>query len=92
MTDESTGVECPQPEFFCPQCDYAGTERQVHGHIGAKHVRKLKPIKHGTVAGYKAEKRRGLTTCPACKTAWRRYYAALRVKAKAGASRVRKGL
>lgn len=68
MSEESSD------EFFCQLCDYTGTEVQVTGHIGGKHVRRVRPIKHGTTAGYQVELRRKLPTCPACRAAWRRYY------------------
>lgn len=62
--------------WHCPQCGWEGTEHQVHGHIAGKHLKKLKPIRHGTVRGYRAEVNRGVPTCTACKVAWRRYYSA----------------
>ena len=46
----------------------------VWGHAGSKHKKPLKPIRHGTTAGYQAELRRGMTPCRTCRKAWRMYY------------------
>lgn len=58
----------------CPTCGKEfESEARLNGHIGGAH-RALKPVKHGTVAGYLAERRRGLQTCRSCRRAWRIYY------------------
>lgn len=59
--------------FHCPQCGYEGDENQVHGHIGAAHVRRRRPVHHGSVRGYWQHKRRKDPPCPACRLAWRIY-------------------
>lgn len=59
----------------CASCDFeSDSPSSVWGHAGAKHVRVPKPIKHGTIAGYQMELRRGEQTCYACRRAWRLYY------------------
>lgn len=54
----------------CDKCDYEA-EDQAHlwGHIGAKHVKKLRPIAHGTQRGYQMCLRRNGKACPACRRA-----------------------
>lgn len=34
----------------------------------------LKPIKHGTIGGYMAHRRREQAACASCTSAWRMYY------------------
>lgn len=59
----------------CASCEFESDNASaVYGHAGAKHARPLRPIRHGTTAGYQAELRRGLTPCRACRRAWRMYY------------------
>lgn len=64
-----------QNVWHCQSCDYeADSESKVWGHIGGKHQKIERPIRHGTAKGYQTERRRGLVTCAACKAAWARFY------------------
>lgn len=37
-------------------------------------MRKKEPIRHATIGGYAAHKRRGETACVPCRNVWRDYY------------------
>lgn len=54
----------------CDECEYEATSQmQLWGHYGSKHVKKLRPIAHGTQRGYQACLRRNGKACPACRRA-----------------------
>lgn len=79
--------------YFCGVCDYESmSEQAVWGHIGAKHRKGLKPIRHGSTNGYQAERRRGMPTCPACRAAWSAYYRAKRGNQVRGIKAIEKWL
>lgn len=71
-------AETEDEGWHCAMCVYEGTESQVQGHIGGAHSRRIKPVRHGTTAGYRAERRKGMVSCGACKAAWRRKFQAYR--------------